>query len=542
MKELSPLLSMVAFATLAALLGPTVATAQATKYENAAQGYRLFVHKALKAVPTEPNERQIVAKWGGSIEFKEKVYRGEDTCTLMLVRIKKAKGPTTGEGGKPKEGEDEADGGKPDDRSVRDLAIESLNSGTTVEEFLKRRGWNSDIKPVDGEKVVKSKAGAEYAVRQLLGQTFDDRKWETKELPSLRTYMLEDATEYFGFVALGPFVEPFRGYVLDAARSLERIQLGTADTGSSDESLSNQGFREQVRAKLVKGWQAYDTPHFIFVTNTKNKSLIDQILVDLELMRDVYLERFPPVEGVDMESVISAVRFCQTYKDYEAYGGPPGTGGYWNYVDEELVLVDVQTLDPAVLKANPNLKNIQVLDVLYHEAMHQYFFYANGNLAPASWYNEGFGEVFGGAVPDRVKKKVARIDRNKFRMAWLKNSQQNQAWPDLKAFLKMSQREFYGASSLQNYAFAWAFCFFLEEHRKDPKGNKEWGAIPDAYLKNLREATDAQREKIGADKNDKKWLSFYEVEIQKVAFEKTFAGVDLLKLEKAWIDAMKKWK
>ena len=40
--------------------------------------------------------------------------------------------------------------------------------------------------------------------------------------------------------------------------------------------------------------------------------------------------------------------------------GPQGTGGYWNFVDEELVLVDVGTLDAKILKRNPNLKNIKV--------------------------------------------------------------------------------------------------------------------------------------------------------------------------------------
>ncbi|MBK8096491.1 MAG: hypothetical protein IPK26_05250 [Planctomycetes bacterium] len=529
MKE--PLMRCGAALLLLAALS-TALTAQATvKYENPDLGYRISVHKSLKAIPTEPNERQILAKWQ---ELGEKTgVLDRNPNTLLLVRIKKATGPTTGP--------DQPEGDKPDEpeKSLRDEATEQLNSATTVEEFLKKRSYKNELKPVTGEKAVKSKQKLDYVVQHLPSD-----ETGKNAVPSLiRSYMLEDAGEFFGLVALGRWDKEWADIVLDAAKSLERITLGTnTAAGESSADLEHQGFRDQVRKKLVKGWQAYDTEHYIFVTNSTNKKLIDQILVDLELMRSAYLERFPPAPGVDMDSVISAVRFCTTYKDYQAYGGPAGTGGYWNYMDEELVLVDVMSLGKEIIKANPNLENIQVLDVLYHEAMHQYFYYANGQLAPASWFNEGFGEVFGGAVPDRSKGAIAKIDRNRFRMAWIKRQQAAKRWPDLRVLLKMAQYEFYGASSLQNYAFGWAFCFFLEQQRKDPKGNKDWGEIPDRYLANLRAATQKKREELKIGEDDKKWLSFWETEIQKDAFEATFKGMDLVALENAWIDAMKKWK
>lgn len=531
----------LSLALVLALAPPLLAQGRA-KFENPTEGYRIWVNKAIKAVPTEPNERQALAKWGEKLELKDKSFRGEVDCTVMLVRIKKGKGPVTG--GQPKPEEEP----EPEPTSIREQSVEALNSGTTPEEFLKKRGYRSALGAVEGERAVKSKDGQEFVVKQWVGDAFDDRRYQHNQVPMIRTYMLESEQEYFGLVALGPFVDKWRDIVEDMAKSLERIQLGSAEDATSGEEFTNADFREQVRKKLVKGWAAYDTDHFIFVTNSKNKKLIDQILVDLEIMRSAYLSRFPPAEGVDMESVISAVRFCETYDDYTAYGGPPGTGGYWNFVDEELVLVDVQTLDFKAMKQYmdreklENLKNIQVLDVLYHEAMHQYFFYANGNLAPASWYNEGFGEVFGGAVPDRRKAEVARVDKNKFRLFWIKQCQRTNRWPDLRAFLKMTQGEFYGASSLQNYAFAWSFCYFLEEHRKDPKGNKAWGGIPDAYLKNLREATKQKRESLGIDKKDKEWLVAFTNELQKVAYEKTFEGIDMDELEKAWIEAIKKYR
>ncbi len=519
--------------------------AQRDRFQDLAEGYRIFVAKSVKPVPTEPNEQQALAKWSGAIEFKDKLYRGTADCTVLLVRIRKSKGPATGVaaggapaegGGEPRDQDDEADA------TVRDEVIAARNGGTTVDEFLKRRGLPSDLEAVDGEKPLKSKDGVPFVARKVIGKVFDFRKREENQVAVIRTYMLEDDAEYFGLVAQGPWLDPWKDLVEDMAKSLQRTELGADDVESSDSKFGNQEFRDAVRKKLVKGWRAFDTEHFVFVTNTKDSGLIQQIMVDLELMRLNYIERFPPVAGVDLDQVISAVRFCSTYDDYQAYGGPPGTGGYWNFVDEELVLVDMQTLDEKAYRRNPELKHIQVLDILYHEAMHQYFFYANGNLAPASWFNEGFGEVFAGAVPDRRKNEIRKIDKNRFRLAVIKLAQKDDSWPDLEKLLRMTQSQFYGEGVMRNYAFGWALCYFLEEQRKDAKGNKDWGALPDVYLKNLREATRKKREQLKIDEKDKKWLLPLQDELQKAAYEATFGTVDLVALRKAWIKAMASWK
>ena len=78
--------------------------------------------------------------------------------------------------------------------------------------------------------------------------------------------------------------------------------------------------------------------------------------------------------------------------------------------------------------------------------------------------------------------------------------------------------------------------------RKDAKGNKDWGALPDVYLKNLREATRKKREQLKIDEKDKKWLLPLQDELQKAAYEATFGTVDLVALRKAWIKAMASWK
>ncbi len=44
------------------------------RFESPSEGYRIYVSKAIKAVPTEPNERQTLAKWGATLEFKDKLF------------------------------------------------------------------------------------------------------------------------------------------------------------------------------------------------------------------------------------------------------------------------------------------------------------------------------------------------------------------------------------------------------------------------------------------------------------------------------------
>jgi hypothetical protein len=521
-------LARAAVLLASAVLCAAAAPAQrASRYTSPEHGFRLLVPRYLELVPLEPNERQALVKWVAKGDDPRNINQVSEI--LLVVRIAR-KAAVTG----PVDPEQERE--RLLEKTTRDAAIEQLNGGDTVPEFLERRGYKSDLKPVEG-KPVKSRNGDVFTV---LGLPYSAAAKDPSF--SILSCTIDGATEIFGLVSL-----QFRGGVAPdhlepIARSLERGDFKGRDQDDIYEGSDLKGidFRREVRKKLVKGWEAYDTENFIFITTCRNQKVIDDMCVDLEIMRLVYAARFPPVAPI---TAISAVRYCEKYDDYLAYGGAPGTGGYWNFVEEELVLADVRTMGSDILKHNPNLKNISPEDVLYHEAMHQYFFYANGHLAPGSWFNEGYGEYFGGTTVDRRKAEPRKINRNKFRMDWIMRARRQGAWPDLGTFLKMSQAEFYGHSFLQNYAFAWAFCFFLEEQRQDARnGNAEWAALPDLYLKNLREITEATRKKHGFDERDKKWLMAFETEIQKQAYAATFQGVDLLALEKAWIEAMKKWR
>jgi hypothetical protein len=497
------------------------------KHEDAANGFRLKVPRALEQQPLEPLEEQILAKFSGKQSAKWQGEKRDLELTLWVARIKKQKqapGKTTEE--KPE---------KAAARSLREQERERLNGGATIEEFLQRRSIVSQKRLRNTiERPVKSWAGHPFDVYEVSSA-------HGAEL-AVRAFTVETDADIFGLFALG-YVEAFEAQVAAAARSLERFvpERGADGAGVADvytaSTLRDIPRRERVRKALIDGWEAFDTENFILVTNIRNKRLVDDMLADLEMMRTEYLRHFPPVEEI---TAVSTVRVCASYEEYLAYGAPPGTGGYWHPIDEELVVFDPGKKVP---DSKAWLKQLDPKAVLYHEAMHQYLHYANRHVAPAPWFNEGYGEYFGGARVARARGEITRIDKHKFRMAWVKSMQKQGAWPGLRDLLRMPQNEFYAPfSALQNYAMGWAFCYFLEQEREKQDGERrnDWALIPSTYLQNLRMATLEHLKKMPKDA-PKDWIQTQRDEIQSDAYDLTFGSLDLDELRDAWIAAMKKW-
>src|SRR5690606_30785982 len=233
----------------------------------------------------------------------------------------------------------------------------------------------------------------------------------------LRAFVAEDDNEIFAVLASGPGCNAHFNDVVKVLKSLERTAATAAASGEdpyAGTTYRDVERRRKLRSELVPGWQAHDSENFVLVTNVTSKRLIERLLTDLEVMRAAYMERFPPADGADMTPV-SCVRVCDGYEDYLRYAGKDmdGTGGYWNFIEEELVLFNPERRIP---KARPWLGAVEPERVLYHEAMHQYLHYSNRALAPASWFNEGYGEYFGGAEIKRRKGEVSGIGRNRIRL------------------------------------------------------------------------------------------------------------------------------
>ncbi|MGQ0614513.1 MAG: hypothetical protein ACT4PV_12330 [Planctomycetaceae bacterium] len=233
-----------------------------------------------------------------------------------------------------------------------------------------------------------------------------------------------------------------------------------------DSETKPEAWRAIRKKKLIAGWTALDTKNYLLIYNEEVKrALIKAIALQIEAIRaQVYEQLFPPTREV---KAISVVRVCKDAAEYHKYGGPGGSAGYWSSGDEELVFYQD--------KSNKS----DSLRVLYHEAFHQYIFYAVGNVAPHSWFNEGHGDYFAG---HNYKARKFESDVFRWRTGIIANALSQKSYVPLRDFLKYTQQEYYSNPGLC-YAQGWSFVYFLREveRRKIKKYQKYWGLL-DKYF------------------------------------------------------------
>ena len=249
----------------------------------------------------------------------------------------------------------------------------------------------------------------EYAlVPEKFTPSKDEKSWPVGFL-----WIRDDGDQYVGL--LGSTMSPMPRRTAQAefrkvARSIVFRDAGANDATAriyAGSKLPFVPFRIQVRDALAKGWKASDTENFIVVYHTDNEKLINKIARDLEAIRPIYVDLFPPVKPVE---TVSIVRVCKNQDEYATYGGPPGTGGYWHPGNEELVFYDyAQTELETDEEEGRRLTDKDSLAVLYHEAFHQYIHYAVGEVAPHDWFNEGHGDYFSGGVIPQYGTRVTAI-------------------------------------------------------------------------------------------------------------------------------------
>jgi hypothetical protein len=303
-------------------------------------------------------------------------------------------------------------------------------------------------------------------------------------------------------------------------QSTEKLERMYARSG-----LPNPEYRIAVRKRLVPGWKAEDTEHYIVIYDTKDQPLVRKIVRDLELLREEYVKLFPASDPVQ---AVSTVRICKNAEEYVAYGGDPDTAGYWNWDAEELVLYDAESVDRHVKS------DADTFVVLYHEAFHQYIHYSSGELPPHSWFNEGHGDYFSGAL---IKDgKLRSIGPNPWRVDTVKAMVERGRTIPWKEILRYEQPEFYAKDKVGRcYAQGWSMIYFLRKSKLVEK-RPEWARILPAYFETLKSAyaeakSDLERQGKSQDRVARTRAG---LEARKRAVETAFSGVDLDEIETAW--------
>lgn len=288
----------------------------------------------------------------------------------------------------------------------------------------------------------------------------------------------------------------------------------------------NVEYRVNVRAALPAGWKADDTENFILVYNVKDKTLINKMKRDLEVLRTKFVELFPPVRTIE---AVSTVRVCKSRDEFLKFSEMPPesrVAGFWNVRSKELVFYN-HVADPSY----PNASWEDACIVLYHEAFHQYIYYACGELDPHSWFNEGYGDYFSGCRIGDTGTRVDRIQVNPWRVGTVKNMVVNKTYAPLKDLVRFEQGAYYSKAGFY-YAQGWSLIYFLND-AKVIKRHPLWGRILPVYLKTLINVNQEELKKAGANPTGEQ-VGAARLAARKAAVDAAFDGIDFEKLEAEW--------
>ncbi|MCP3914126.1 MAG: hypothetical protein GY711_01055 [bacterium] len=335
------------------------------------------------------------------------------------------------------------------------------------------------------------------------------------------------------------------------AKTFKRVEI---EQPAASDNIGMGGLRAKKRAALEDrlrrepGWALYETPNYFVISSHDDKKFVEEMMDRLEAVREVYEADYPiekalearkakeareakerkereKEEGGDEkadkpqekrttaaradpmeESKTSVVRLCKNKTEYTAYGGSPRSAGYWNWVEEELVIFDDQE--------RGGRRNTWA--VLNHEAFHQYIFYFYGNISPHSWYNEGTGDFYSGYQLN--KRKKFDLDRFDWRESTIKEEIKSGKIAPLKDLVRWSQAQYYGNNPIDGgsgsrYPQGWSLIYFLRtgERNKAKGWEATWGSILGTYLDTLAATGDLDE-----------------------SVDKAFDGVDWDALETAW--------
>ena len=363
-------------------------------------------------------------------------------------------------------------------------------------------------------------------------------------------------------------------------KSMRRVELKEIEGAEAVEGETT--FRSRRRAALTNevrsqpGWELKETDNYFIISSSDDRQFLRELEQRLEAIRNVYegmysienadrfrlmankrlnearakheaeseddedegaekgessmrtkTSRSPPME----RSRCSVVRVCKSRGEYMEYGGPPGSAGYWSFMDEELVIYDDQ--------GGGGRRNTWA--TLNHEAFHQYIFYFYGNLSPHSWYNEGTGDYFAG-----YQLKAGRFTLKPFdwRVQTIREAIKADEYVPMEDFFRYTQRDYYGEGIGRNYAQGWSLIYFLRTGKKGAKGwNSDWDSLLDDYLAALNDAwievkvSNILNDGVEIDEDGKITFDFSnssEEDARSKAVELAVAGIDWEEFEAAW--------
>lgn len=270
---------------------------------------------------------------------------------------------------------------------------------------------------------------------------------------------------------------------------------------------ARQRRREQLALRVATqpGWSLHETDHYFIVCSVKDPKFLAELERRCEAIHTVIRTDLPGAGAHPMstDTAPSVIRMCRDVEQYHAYGGPVGLTGYWNYLDEEIVLYD-EKLTEGRAGTWATLNTMVCLE---------YLFTGSGNNPAAAWFICGHSDYYGGFELAKsgplVKPFAWRVERAKADVRAARTA-------PLQEFVRWTQAEYYGQNprsidAAACYAQGWSFIWFLRHGQKSKLWNPAWDKILDTC-----------------------WVTWLDTNDWNAATERAFAGVDWKELQTAW--------
>ncbi len=504
-------------------------------HEDEVAGYSMRIPADWASVPIEPLEPLEVGLWQGTSRLgmdprlEVRFWRIESTTETGDAN------PLGGGGKKPEEPEKPRDDLSSIERArLARIAAAPKNFRQWLERFSQSIGFKQEK-----ESRARSKDGTTGVLieGQAQGQLFYIASF-SKDGREYGILYRADERDWKG--AARVFQGSIRSFeILDSAGVTEDIKVRNW-SGTKEEEQR----RVKAREGLPADWYAYDTENYIFLSNADPK-LVRDLAKRIETLRTDYFEKFfPPIGEI---TALSVVRVCKDRDTYLAYGAPPSSAGYWWSLTEELVFY----------QDRDNLRGS--FETLHHEAFHQYIYYALGDVAPHTWFNEGNADYFAGS---KFSGGRFRIVPRPDRASTMKGFIATGGTIPLAELINMSQAEYY-AKGGWGYPHGWALVYYLREEAGGRNrrilptyyetlkaalvnvraGREPWidengkGTPPPSFVEKQAEKADEKEDGKVAVKIRRSAQQEGEERARQYALEMAFEGVDLDLLEKAWLKA-----
>lgn len=318
---------------------------------------------------------------------------------------------------------------------------------------------------------------------------------------------------FFVSFHLGPDTDPAASLQAIRLRFWQYLQPSGAPAGPTPASATGAApaavspelaaSRRQVADSIrnLKDWWSLESEHYIILSSMKagQKSAVKELQGNVEKVRVVFEDLIPAQVPI---TAVSVIRIPSTDGEYTEYVGDAlaWSAGMWMPNRKELVL---RSFEDAGTKERREL----LFRTAYHEAFHQYLFYALDRAEASAWFNEGHAALF---ETVEIRSRGARILQDDAKVAYLQQLLKERELT-VAEILGLSYDDFYAPTQAQrvnHYVMAWGFVYYLRlGATKDAR--EGYAGILDGYLDALRETRDAAE-----------------------ATRRAFAGIDLDQLQR----------